>query len=102
MGVNVALEGFGGGSSALADLTRLPADILKLDRALVTRIDRDPQIRALCESVVGVGRALGLDVVAEGVETAAQLAALSGFGLPASPRATSSRAPCRWRSSRPS
>jgi predicted signal transduction protein with EAL and GGDEF domain len=80
MGVHVALAGFGSGSSALAHLTRLPIDIVKLDRSLITRIDRDRQSRALCESVVGIGRALGLDVVAEGVETSAQLAALTGFG----------------------
>jgi diguanylate cyclase (GGDEF)-like protein/PAS domain S-box-containing protein len=80
MGVHVALDGFGSGSSTLAHLTRLPIDILRLDRSLITRIDRDPQSRALCESIVGIGRALGLDVVAEGVETPAQLTALSGFG----------------------
>jgi diguanylate cyclase (GGDEF)-like protein len=80
MGVHVALEGFGGGSSALEHLTRLPLDILKLDRSLITRIDRDPQSRALCESMIGIGRALGFDVVAEGVETPAQLAALRTFG----------------------
>jgi diguanylate cyclase (GGDEF)-like protein/PAS domain S-box-containing protein len=80
MGVHVALDGFGSGSSALAHLTRLPIDIVKLDRSLITKIDRDPQSRALCESIVGIGRALGLDVVAEGVETPAQLTALCGFG----------------------
>jgi EAL domain-containing protein (putative c-di-GMP-specific phosphodiesterase class I) len=80
MGVHVALDDFGSGSSALAHLTRLPIDILRLDRSLITRIDRDSQSRALCESLVGIGRALGLDVVAEGVETPAQLAALCGFG----------------------
>jgi EAL domain-containing protein (putative c-di-GMP-specific phosphodiesterase class I) len=80
MGVHVALEGFGSGSSALAHLTRMPIDIVRLDRSLISRIDRDPQSRALCESLVGIGRALGLDVVADGVETPAQLAALCGFG----------------------
>jgi diguanylate cyclase (GGDEF)-like protein/PAS domain S-box-containing protein len=80
MGVHVALEGFGSGESALAHLTRLPLDIVKLDRSLITRIDRDPQSRALCESVIGIGHALGLDVVAEGVETPAQLATLISFG----------------------
>jgi diguanylate cyclase (GGDEF)-like protein/PAS domain S-box-containing protein len=80
MGVHVALDDFGSGSSALSHLTRLPIDIVKLDRSLITRIDRDPQMLALCESVVGIGRALNVDVVAEGVETTAQLAALSGFG----------------------
>jgi diguanylate cyclase (GGDEF)-like protein/PAS domain S-box-containing protein len=80
MGVHVALAGFGGGSSALTHLTRMPIDMVKLDRAFVSRVDRDPQIRALCESVVGIGRALGMEVVAEGVETAAQLAAVRDFG----------------------
>ena len=41
--------------SALAHLTRLPIDIVKLDRSLITRIDRDPQSRALCESIIGIG-----------------------------------------------
>ena len=80
MGVHVALEGFGAGHSGLTRLTSLPIDVLKLDRALVTRIDRDPQARALSDSMIGIGRALGLDVVAEGVETPAQLAALSDSG----------------------
>jgi EAL domain-containing protein (putative c-di-GMP-specific phosphodiesterase class I) len=80
MGVHVALQGFGTGDSALGHLTRLPIDVVKLDRALISRVDRDPQSRALCESVVGIVRALRLDVVAEGVETPAQLAGLCGFG----------------------
>ncbi|MGZ4506149.1 MAG: putative bifunctional diguanylate cyclase/phosphodiesterase [Blastococcus sp.] len=80
MGVHVALDGFGTGASALGHLTQLPLDVVKLDRSLISRIDRDPQSRALCESIVGIGRALGLDVVADGVETTGQLAALSTFG----------------------
>jgi diguanylate cyclase (GGDEF)-like protein/PAS domain S-box-containing protein len=80
MGVHVALSGFGGGTSALAHLTSLPVDIVKLDRSFVARLDRDPQGRALCEAVVGIAKKLGLDVVADGVETAAQLQALCGFG----------------------
>jgi diguanylate cyclase (GGDEF)-like protein len=80
MGVHVALAGFGGDSSMLTHLTKLPIDTVKLDRAFVSRIDRDPKTRALCESIIGIGRALGMSVVAEGVETSAQLAVLSGFG----------------------
>jgi PAS domain S-box-containing protein/diguanylate cyclase (GGDEF)-like protein len=80
MGVHVALDDFGTGRSSLAHLTRLPIDVLKLDRSFVSRVDRDPRSRALCESVVAIGRALGLDVVAEGVETPAQLGALRGLG----------------------
>jgi diguanylate cyclase (GGDEF)-like protein/PAS domain S-box-containing protein len=80
MGVHVGLDGFGTGHSALGHLTQLPIDVLKLDRSLISRIDRDGQSRALCESIVGIGRALHLDVVAEGVETTSQLAALTAFG----------------------
>jgi diguanylate cyclase (GGDEF)-like protein len=79
LGVHVALDDFGSGSSALAHLTRLPIDIVTLDRSLITRIDRDPQSRALCQSIIGIAKALGLDVVATGVETPAQLAALCGL-----------------------
>jgi diguanylate cyclase (GGDEF)-like protein/PAS domain S-box-containing protein len=80
MGVHVALEGFGTGYSGLTHLTRLPVDVLKLDRSLVSRLDRDPQGATLGRTMIGIGRALGLDVVAEGVETAAQLASLSASG----------------------
>jgi diguanylate cyclase (GGDEF)-like protein/PAS domain S-box-containing protein len=80
MGVHVALEGFGAGYSGLTQLTRLPFDVLKLDRSLVASIDRDAQGRALGDSMIGIGRALGLDVVAEGVETPAQLGSLCGSG----------------------
>ncbi|SDC00212.1 PAS domain S-box-containing protein/diguanylate cyclase (GGDEF) domain-containing protein [Geodermatophilus telluris] len=81
MGVHVALDDFGTGTSSLLHLTRLPIDVLKLDRAFVSRVDRDAQSRALCAAVVTVGRALGVDVVAEGVETSAQLGVLRGLGL---------------------
>ncbi|WP_139206911.1 putative bifunctional diguanylate cyclase/phosphodiesterase [Geodermatophilus poikilotrophus] len=80
MGVHVALDDFGTGRSSLAHLTRLPIDVLKLDHAFVLRVDRDPKVRALCESVVSIAGALGLDVVAEGVETPAQLGALRAAG----------------------
>jgi diguanylate cyclase (GGDEF)-like protein len=80
MGVHVALDDFGTGDSALGHLTALPLDILKIDVSLVTRVDKDPQALALCRSIIDIGRALGLQVGAEGVETPAQLAALLGLG----------------------
>jgi PAS domain S-box-containing protein/diguanylate cyclase (GGDEF)-like protein len=80
MGVHIALDDFGAGQASLVSLTRVPIDILKLDRSFIARVDHDPQSRALCESVVGIGRTLGLDVVAEGVETPAQLGAVQAFG----------------------
>jgi diguanylate cyclase (GGDEF)-like protein len=80
MGVHVALDDFGTGDSALGHLTALPLDGLKLDVSLVARVDRDEHARALCELIVGIGRRLDLQVVAEGVETPAQLAVLLGIG----------------------
>ncbi|MGY1746686.1 putative bifunctional diguanylate cyclase/phosphodiesterase [Blastococcus sp. SYSU D00695] len=80
MGVHVALDDFGTGHSTLAHLSALPIDVLKLDRDFVSRVDRHPPSRALCESVIAIGRALGVDVVAEGVETPAQLGVLRGLG----------------------
>jgi EAL domain-containing protein (putative c-di-GMP-specific phosphodiesterase class I) len=83
MGVHVALDHFGAGHSSLASLTRLPIDVLKLDRSFLARVDRDAKDRALCESVVGIGHALGVAVVADGVETPAQLATLCGMSCAA-------------------
>ncbi|WP_369139780.1 putative bifunctional diguanylate cyclase/phosphodiesterase [Modestobacter versicolor] len=80
MGVHLALDDFGRGNSSLPGLGRLPVDIIKLDRALLSRVDRDPYTRAVCEAVVALGTALHVDVVAEGVETASQLGVLSGLG----------------------
>jgi diguanylate cyclase (GGDEF)-like protein/PAS domain S-box-containing protein len=80
MGVHVALDDFGTGHSSLTHLSALPIDVLKLDRDFVARVDRDPRSRALCESIIAIGRTLGLDVVAEGVETPAQLGVLRGLG----------------------
>ncbi|MCZ2859795.1 putative bifunctional diguanylate cyclase/phosphodiesterase [Blastococcus sp. VKM Ac-2987] len=76
MGVVLSLDDFGAGWSSLAYLARLPVQILKMDRAFVAGIDTDPRGRALVASVVELGRTLGMDVVAEGVETEGQMAEL--------------------------
>ncbi|MGY2081265.1 putative bifunctional diguanylate cyclase/phosphodiesterase [Modestobacter sp. SYSU DS0657] len=80
MGVHLALDDFGSGRSALPRLGQLPVDVLKLDRAMLAAVDRDAYTRVVCESVVGLGASLGIDVVAEGVETTSQLAVLEGIG----------------------
>jgi predicted signal transduction protein with EAL and GGDEF domain len=80
MGVHTALDDFGSGHSSLQGLGRLPLDIIKLDRALLSRVDRDPHTRAICQAVVALGAALSIDIVAEGVETASQLGVLQALG----------------------
>ena len=73
MGCVLALDDFGRGYSALAYLARLPVQILKLDGEFVGGMETDPRGRALVAGVVDLGRSLGMDVVAEGVETDGQL-----------------------------
>ena len=79
MGCVIALDDFGRGYSSLAYLARLPVDVLKMDREFVAGIEGDPRSAALVAGVVELGRTLGMDVVAEGVETSGQLAVLSGM-----------------------
>ena len=80
MGVHLALDDFGRGTTSLPGLGRLPMDIVKLDRSVLSRVDRDPYTRAVCEAVLALGSALSIDVVAEGVETASQLGVLQALG----------------------
>jgi EAL domain-containing protein (putative c-di-GMP-specific phosphodiesterase class I) len=79
MGCILSLDDFGKGYSSLAYLARLPVHILKMDREFVADIETDRRSAALVASIVELGRTLGMDVVAEGVETAGQLAALAGM-----------------------
>ncbi|GIJ51553.1 hypothetical protein Val02_84390 [Virgisporangium aliadipatigenens] len=79
-GVRLALDDFGTGFNALAQLHALPVDIVKLDRAITT-VDGDPQrAEAVCRSVIAICRALGITIVAEGVETPEQARILSDLG----------------------
>ena len=80
MGVVISLDDFGKGYSSLARLARLPVDVLKMDRDFVGHIVGDARSAAIVGSVVELGRTLGIDVVAEGVETPGQLAALRELG----------------------
>jgi EAL domain-containing protein (putative c-di-GMP-specific phosphodiesterase class I) len=80
LGVHLSIDDFGTGYSSLAYLHQLPVDELKIDRSFINRLDRDPRERHLVEAINGMAQALGLNVVAEGVETAAQLDMLAEIG----------------------
>ena len=80
LGVRIALDDFGTGSSSLSHLTRLPLDMLKISRSFVAGLGRVGAEDAVVRTLVQLGRVLGLETVAEGVETRAQLAALRGLG----------------------
>jgi diguanylate cyclase (GGDEF)-like protein len=79
-GVEISVDDFGTGQSSLEQLKNVPADELKLDRSFVLGMVDDPQDAAIVGSVVGLGRALGLRVVAEGVETPQVWQRLSQLG----------------------
>ena len=80
LGVRLALDDFGSGYSSLNDLRRLPFDKVKLDRSFVAALDQSANGGVIIQAVVTLGRALGMGVVIEGIETEQQrvLAKLAG------------------------
>jgi len=79
LGLRVAVDDFGTGYSSLAQLKRMPVDVLKIDRAFIDGIDKQDEARAIIRAVIGLGHTLGLQLVAEGVETAAQQRELCAY-----------------------
>ena len=80
LGVSVGIDDFGTGYSALAYLQRFSLDFVKVDRGFTSRLCEDPRSVAIVRAVVELAHALGLVVVAEGVETPEQLAAVAALG----------------------
>jgi predicted signal transduction protein with EAL and GGDEF domain len=114
LGVALSIDDFGTGYSSLAYLKRLPIDILKVDRSFVGELETSRESAALVAAIVAMGQGLRLDVVAEGVETRAQLERLADrgcrlmqgylFSRPVSPdrfaHLLAQDAPSEWRASR--
>jgi light-regulated signal transduction histidine kinase (bacteriophytochrome)/EAL domain-containing protein (putative c-di-GMP-specific phosphodiesterase class I) len=80
-GMRIALDDFGAGYSSLGELARLPADIVKIDRKLVTGIGTDPRVTAIFSAVRNLVSSLGIACIAEGIETREECEALAGEDL---------------------
>ncbi len=80
LGVRISMDDFGTGYSSLASLQDLPLDILKIDKLFIDHVAEDPRRTAFAQAIIRMGKTLGLGLIAEGVETAAQAERLQSLG----------------------
>ena len=83
LGVRISMDDFGSGYSSLSYLQAFPFDKIKIDRAFVVNLGRNPQSAAIVRAVIGLGHGLEMSIVAEGVETQEQLGFLAEVGCDA-------------------
>ncbi len=81
LGVHIAIDNFGSGHSSLAYLRELPIDMLKIDRTFTAEAAHSEEVAAIISTIVGLADALGMTVVAEGVEDPDQLRSLKALGV---------------------
>ena len=79
-GVRIALDDFGTGYASLSHLNHYPVDLLKIDRSFIAQIGNSADAAAICSAVINLGQCLGMEVIAEGVETPEQEAYLLSVG----------------------
>lgn len=80
LGVGLAIDDFGTGQSSLSYAHRFPVDVIKVDRSFVTDIESEASSAAVAGGVVNLAHSLGMQALAEGIETAGQLALLQSMG----------------------
>ena len=79
-GVSIALDDFGTGYASLSHLKQFPVNAIKIDRTFVRDLHEDPDDAAIVRAVISLGKSLGIEIVAEGIETPAQAAYLRKYG----------------------
>ncbi|MEM6621480.1 MAG: EAL domain-containing protein [Pseudomonadota bacterium] len=80
MGIDIELDDFGSGHASIVSLVKLAPDAIKIDRRMIAGVTLDNAHRDLAEALIGIGKTLGVRVVAEGVETLEQAVLLAGLG----------------------
>jgi diguanylate cyclase (GGDEF)-like protein len=81
LGVHIAIDDFGTGYASLSSLQQMPVDILKVDRSFISALNDGGQSRELLGAILGVGQALSLVIVAEGIEVQSQLTTIEEMGV---------------------
>jgi EAL domain-containing protein (putative c-di-GMP-specific phosphodiesterase class I) len=79
-GIHLAIDDFGTGYSSMSLMKQFPIDTIKIDRSFVRNLPEDCQDQAIAQAIISMGKALGMTIVAEGVETAAQQSFLRDRG----------------------